>query len=355
MRLRLMWTMAIGAVALAGCNDRTGGPDAGSTDQMDARTSGGMENTPALCSDGVDNDGDTHADCNDLDCCEVVSCGAATSCGRRPDGGRPRGAACDGPSEPENTLQACMDNCSNDHDDDLYVDCDDYDCCDVRTDCPAGTLCGNRGRGACEGEPVPENTLPRCTDGCSNDHDEDTYPDCRERDCCWLIAEAVRRGETGVEACPTGTYCADAWTAPVAASLCDDDDLTGPPGRENSFERCSDECSNDRDSYQDCGDYKCCAIIARAVERGVEGATACGAATQCGDGTWEPLEGFPRGTDTNLCDDDDATGEPDAENTLERCTDECDNDRDGYEDCDDHDCCRVEGITCGAGTACGDD
>lgn len=41
---------------------------------------------------------------------------------------------------PENTLAACSDGCSNDGD--KYIDCDDFDCCPVRTDCPATTACG---------------------------------------------------------------------------------------------------------------------------------------------------------------------------------------------------------------------
>lgn len=41
---------------------------------------------------------------------------------------------------PETTLAACSDGCSNDGDN--YVDCNDFDCCDVRKDCPANTACG---------------------------------------------------------------------------------------------------------------------------------------------------------------------------------------------------------------------
>jgi hypothetical protein len=38
----------------------------------------------------------------------------------------------------ENTLALCSDGISNDAD--AYIDCDDYDCCGVRT-CPSGTAC----------------------------------------------------------------------------------------------------------------------------------------------------------------------------------------------------------------------
>ncbi|NMO17246.1 hypothetical protein HPC49_24765 [Pyxidicoccus fallax] len=46
------------------------------------------ENSPAACTDGCSNDGDSWADCNDRDCCGVVSCPLDTECGRRAtDGG----------------------------------------------------------------------------------------------------------------------------------------------------------------------------------------------------------------------------------------------------------------------------
>lgn len=40
----------------------------------------------------------------------------------------------------EASLAACSDGCSNDGD--AYVDCDDYDCCPFRANCPATTACG---------------------------------------------------------------------------------------------------------------------------------------------------------------------------------------------------------------------
>jgi len=44
------------------------------------------------------------------------------------------------PSGLEDTAATCADGISNDGD--AYVDCDDYDCCDVRTDCPPTSSCG---------------------------------------------------------------------------------------------------------------------------------------------------------------------------------------------------------------------
>lgn len=42
---------------------------------------------------------------------------------------------------PEDTVQACTDGCSNDGD--RYVDCEDFDCCPV-VSCAPGTACGDR-------------------------------------------------------------------------------------------------------------------------------------------------------------------------------------------------------------------
>jgi len=40
----------------------------------------GPENTVAACSDGCSNDGDAYIDCNDYDCCDVVACAKGTTC-----------------------------------------------------------------------------------------------------------------------------------------------------------------------------------------------------------------------------------------------------------------------------------
>lgn len=62
-----------------------------------------------------------------------VACGAGKACER---------GACVAACErgPETTLARCSDGCSNDGD--TYVDCDDFDCCPVRKDCPVTTACG---------------------------------------------------------------------------------------------------------------------------------------------------------------------------------------------------------------------
>jgi hypothetical protein len=96
----------------------------------DADCPAGPESSAVACSDGCSNDGDDFADCDDFDCCEARSdCPQSSACGQ---------AVC--PSGPEDTFEACSDGCSND--DDSFVDCDDFDCCDVRFDCPPTTACG---------------------------------------------------------------------------------------------------------------------------------------------------------------------------------------------------------------------
>ena len=40
----------------------------------------GPESTPAACSDGCSNDGDSYVDCDDFNCCNVVACPVGSSC-----------------------------------------------------------------------------------------------------------------------------------------------------------------------------------------------------------------------------------------------------------------------------------
>lgn len=61
------------------------------------------------------------------------ACHASLPEGTQCEGGR---AAC--AAGPENTVAACTDGCSNDGD--PYIDCDDYDCCDIVA-CAKGTTC----------------------------------------------------------------------------------------------------------------------------------------------------------------------------------------------------------------------
>lgn len=250
------------------CTD--GGPP-GDVPPAPACDGGAMpEDNAAACADGCSNDGDPFADCNDFDCCGVVTCPADTVCGMRGsentagacadtsdndgdgftdcddfdcgpfcrDGGM-MGGACDAAMAPENTAAACSDGCSNDGD--RFVDCADFDCdrfCGLDAGPPAG---------ACDGGMMAENTVAACSDGCSNDGDR--FADCDDFDCC------------GVVACSTGSCARDAGPRRDA----------GPVTPENTDALCRDGISNDGDTFIDCEDRDCC-----AVRRDCAPSTYCG-------------------------------------------------------------------------------
>lgn len=201
------------------------------------------------CSNGLDDDCDGFTDCNDFSCCSSVMCDSTTSCGRR-DGGAPRDAgpppACDGAVGPETSAAACSDGCSNDGD--AFVDCEDRDCCAVRTDCAASTFCGRPPVCAPPCAAGAENTSAACADGCSNDGD--AFIDCEDRDCC-----AVR------DDCSPTSFCG---RASVDAGPCS-------AGAENTLGACTDGCSNDGDTFVDCEDRDCCSVR-----------SDCGPSTYCG-------------------------------------------------------------------------
>lgn len=363
--MRLRSTLILTALlALYGCERETPTPDAGGNDASTMRPDGSTtqpdsgddtciptpENTEAACSDGIDNDCDGFIDCNDFDCCDHrTDCGAETSCGQR-------NPVCDGPRRDENTLDACTNGCDDDQNG--HFDCGDFGCCSIIATavargvpgveaCAASTPCGMQGSvPLCDdddltGRPQVENSFELCSDGCSNDRTK--HFDCENFGCCAILERAIEQGVPGAVECGAETACKKSWDGePIA--FCDDDDGTGPPQVENSFELCSDGCSNARTKFFDCENFGCCAIIERAIERGVAGAFECGAASACKT-TWN-------GQPIAFCDDDDGTGQPAAENTVEACSNDCDDDRDGFTDCDDRKCCGVR-TDCPSDTYCG--
>lgn len=174
---------------LAACTDtrRHGEDDAGTgadaAETIDAPLSDTgigtqAENTTALCSDGISNDDDAYVDCDDRDCCDVVSgCGASTFCGRTVTGS-------------ESSYSICSD--SMDNDGDGYVDCDDRDCCVSRSDCGLPTYCGMH-PALHDGE----SSASACGD--SMDNDDDGHIDCDDIGCCASVL------------CPVGTDCSPSW------------------------------------------------------------------------------------------------------------------------------------------------
>jgi hypothetical protein len=102
-------------------------PDAGTT-SLDATVpsdaGAGREDTNALCSDGVSNDGDRFIDCDDFDCSRNA---AVTVC------------------QPANgALEASFERCTNGRDDDGngFTDGDDFGCCQIVSPSVCPTRCG---------------------------------------------------------------------------------------------------------------------------------------------------------------------------------------------------------------------
>ncbi|MBK8172673.1 MAG: hypothetical protein IPK60_20360 [Sandaracinaceae bacterium] len=150
---------------------------------------GVLENSFSACSDFVDNDGDSFVDCEDFNCCAVVSCELGTSCnpldaGARVDSGAPFDAGRDaGASSLENTVSACSDGSDNDLD--TYIDCDDFNCCSVVT-CGSDSSCGMRDGGTFgDAGPSVESTVSACSD--LIDNDTDSFVDCNDFNCCGVV------------------------------------------------------------------------------------------------------------------------------------------------------------------------
>ncbi|MDQ3031687.1 MAG: hypothetical protein M3Y87_04660 [Myxococcota bacterium] len=308
---------------LAACGGNEGTPDSGTTGMdggpRDASappcSTTGPENTVAACTDTCDNDVDDYADCDDFDCCALrTDCPADSECGSSPgDGGTV--VACE-TAGPEETLEACSDGCDNEPD--RFADCNDFDCCDVRSDCPATTACGaatmrDGGMTACDGGGALENTTELCANG--TDDDCDGFTDCNDFGCCSRLT------------CGVDTACGmrDAGPPRDAGPImaCD-----GAMIAEDTLAACMDGCSNDGDRFVDCDDFDCC-----GPRVDCPATTACGSRPDSG-----PIMDCPG---------------PDApEDTLAACSDGCSNDGDRFVDCEDRDCCTVR-TDCPAASFCG--
>jgi hypothetical protein len=224
------------------CNQAGGNGGSGGTggDGGAGGSSSGAENTAALCTDGQDNDGDKFTDCDDFDCCVHVNCKEVapdSSCAKKGTGGSGGGSG-----TPENTVEACSDK--QDNDGDKFVDCDDFDCCDL-VDCKTtapDSSCAKKGTGGSGGgSGTPENTVEACSD--KQDNDGDKFVDCNDFDCCKVVD------------CKT--------LAPD--SSCAKQGSGGSGGssgvKENTVELCSDKVDNDGDKFVDCEDFDCCALV----------------------------------------------------------------------------------------------
>ncbi len=194
-----------------------------------------FENSIALCSDGLDNDGDGLIDCRDPDCQGKENC-------------------------LENTLIACNDQYDNDKDG--LIDCFDPDCfgfelCSERTEkCNDGI--DNDGDGlidcadsSCRDSGLCKEESPfTCADGLDNDGDG--LIDCQEASCQRFIVCA----ESTLAACMDGKDndydglidCADA-NCKQFVQICQT--------KEDTQSLCRDGFDNDGDGLVDCLDPDC--------------------------------------------------------------------------------------------------
>jgi hypothetical protein len=238
------------------------GRDAGTCTCMAA-----AEDTTASCSDGLDNDCDGFTDCQDFSCvsCSVTVCQA--------DGGIQRGDAgfcqCRAPTENTNAT------CGNGQDDDCngFTDCNDFSCsradAGTVTVCDAGTT--PRDAGPCT-RTGAENTAAACGDG--QDNDCDGFTDCNDFDCrnC-NVPSCFRNGGVQLR---DGGVC-----------MC--------TGMENTTAACSNRQDDDCDGFVDCADFDCTradagqvtscdAFVPSDASADTGGATDTGAATDAGSG-----------------------------------------------------------------------
>ncbi len=279
-------TLASILLTVSACNGDDPGPTPPAPRQK--------ENTDALCQNGVDDDGDSYIDCNDLECLQTPS---VTVC---------RGV--------ENTTTLCHD--TQDNDGDGLVDCADPDC----------ELAG-----------CFENTDELCADGLDNE--ADGYADCQDFDCLYgcLVTVCGGPSEKTEAECQDGIdNDADGWTDCKDFGCRDCVPACSVGLGENTIELCTDTIDNDEDGGIDCRDTEC------VFRDGVEG---------CDTGEENTLELCSNGLDDDNdpwidCADRSCQGIGDCtEDTDAKCSDDVDNDGDGYVDCADFSCSRGATIT----------
>lgn len=311
-------------------NDRDGYLDCFDTDCLNTSTvaicNTEAENTEALCADGQDNDRDGVADCADPDC-EFLGCTESTeqSC---TDGIDNDGdgyvdcedysckygcevTACNTGANPENSAEECSDGIDNDNDG--KVDCDDYGCQECQPVCQAG---------------LGENTLALCSDGIDND--QDGFADCQDTEC--IRVEGVEGCDTGLE--NTAALCSDGIDNDNDPYIdCADRQCQGIGSCvEDSAAACQDGLDNDGDSYIDCQDFDCNGL-------GQCGEEASEATDEtCSDGIDNDNNGYTDCADFACLYGCAVTVCPGAEKTVAECSDNIDNDGDNHLDCADRGC-----------------
>lgn len=369
MRLRSMLILT-SVLALGACERTPENPDSGGPRPDTGPCTPVEENTAELCSDGIDNDCDGHADCNDFGCCAVATCGETTACGMCTP-------------TPENTADACSDGVDNDCDG--HIDCRDFDC---------KAACG------------VENSNPRCIDGLDNDNNG--FVDCDDRACQDRI---VCAGEASNANCSDGedndgdgdVDCADSDCQDEAIVVCDGANPVDPLPDPSTWaalvaDRCSNGIDDNENRFLDCGDNSCLwnhpgceqppaertnATCSDGIDNDLDGLVDCDDPNCRAEGIvvcrnfdseenpivpasseWEALsnEECSNGINEDMsdrntftdCADSSCFANPDVsvctENTNAQCSDGIDNDSEGayghgFADCNDHKCSRNPLVT----------
>ena len=319
-----------------------------------------MDRAETDCGNGMDDDGDGLADCDDADCADDPLCSGAENCTNGVDDDGDGAVDCvmgnedsDCPCGPESLADRnCEDGVDNDGDG--LTDGDDPDC--AMEDCTNGI--DDDGDGAIDCETGNEDSdcpcgdestaAGNCDDGVDNDGDgltDGDDPDCAAAEDC---ANRIDDDGDGLIDCQPGMEDPDCPCGPesLADMNCDDgvdNDGDGLPDMEDPDcleEDCTNGVDDDGDGLADC-------------EMGMEDPDCpCGeesdAQGNCSDGVDNDGD--------RLTDGDD----PDCSGAVEGdCSNGVDDDGDGAADCQDSDC--VEDPVCAGedfdmdGTANGED
>ncbi len=270
-----------------------------------AKSEEGKENTLSACVDGEDNDGDGDIDCDDAECKQFTICQDKVA---------------------ENTEATCKDGLDNDGDGN--IDCDD-------SECKAFSMCQTPSE-----QKIPENTYSACIDEVDNDGDGKI--DCDDAEC--KVFSFCQQSSEPKATEDTFAACSDKQDNDGDGKIdCDDPDCKEfavcqpeqPPEtpKENTEETCTDGIDNDGDGDLDCLDKDCqkfeiCQALISVAENTIE---------LCTDGIDNDFNGVADDKDPNceiLLKDGGKSGEV----SYEQCKDKKDNDGDGKMDCNDPEC-----------------
>ncbi len=302
------------------------------------------------CDDGIDNDLDGLADCDDSDCSEDGAC-VELVCDDAVDNDNDTvmdcaDADCDGQSGSNNetcefgTELTCNDG--KDNDGDGHIDCLDSDCngvgsCEYGAELTCNDTIDNDADGTIDCLDANCNGISNCEFGAeltcndTSDNDGDGHIDCLDSDC------------NGVGSCEYGAEltCNDSVDNDGDGNAdCQDANCDGISNCEYGTElTCNDTIDNDGNGFADCLDENCDGI----------GSCEYSAELTCNDSLDNDADG------TIDCLDSDCNGISNCEYGAElTCNDSIDNDGDGHIDCLDSDCNGIGTCEYGSELTCND-